>query len=347
MKRPTLAAALNSSIPRTLGLCNDRTSVVEYVNKSCFRLLTDELAPDEGWWFGWVQMLFNITPGPDRTASITTPNEIARVDVLDICNRPRFIRNGFYEYLAFGTGHRPKGCGLTNCDTTQAFERPNTPTLTPFPSSVPQGIRIYPTDARDVGRRFIVQGLDQNGNTVLGTDVTTGASNNGELNLLQMPFGNSGYQWQEITGLIKDPTNGPVTVFTVDPNTGQQTLLTSMEPNETTASYRQYLLAGLPQQCCNVPGNTVQVYAQCRLDFVAAVADTDYLIVPNLDAIEEECQSLKYSRQDSPTSVQLEAKHHQKAIRLLNGQLDLYEGKVKTAVSVPIFGSNRLRPSFL
>ncbi len=353
MLRPTLSSALNrKSLTDAIGKCpnQDRMSCVDAVNEAIESLLDDPLQPDEGWYGTWATMLFNVFPLPNGTATFTTPWNISRVIVLDICNRATFLRNGFYEYLQFGTGHRPKGCcgqSTCRCDVSQGFDRPNTPLLTPFPTVGPQFIRVYPTDARDVGRRFIIQGPDQNGMQVLGTDKTTGTTNIGETLLLQLPFSQSLFQFQSIEGLLKDYTNGPVNIFAVDPTTQAQTQISTMAFNETTASYRQYLLVGLPQGCCNIPGNAVQIYAQVKLEHIPAVADQDYLSIPNLQAIAEECQSKRYSRMDSQAAPSLETKHHSRAIAYLNGQLDRYEGKVRTAISVPIFGSNRLRPSFM
>ena len=343
MIRPTFSSVLNSVLPDLIGYKREnRTAIATYVNDVQQRLLFDPLQPDEGWEFCYVTMNFNLNVDPNsRTAYVRTPAEIARIIVLDICNAPRFLRNGFYEYLQFGTGHRPRGCSGMLCDLTQAFDRPNVATLVPFPTTAPQRIRIYPTDNADVGKRVILQGPDQNGITVLGTDASTGAASLGETVLLGFPFTQSVNSFQDITGILKDATKGPVKFFTVD-SSGNQTLLSSMEPNETSANYRQYLFAGLPQNCCNLPGGAVQVFAQAKLDFVPVVADTDYLTVPNVPALIEEAQAYRYSRFDTAAAAQLEQKHHTKALQLLNGQIDHYQGKVRTAVSVPLFGSQPL-----
>lgn len=342
-QRPTFSSALNSTLPQSLGLCaQDRVAVAGYVNTSMERLINDPLAPDEGWWGGWVTMLFNLNV-TNHTASLRTPGDIARIIVLDICNIPRFLRNGFWEYLIFGTGHQPKGCRPLCCATQQAFDRDIVPTLIPFPTTAPQFLRFYPTDAADIGRRVVAAGLDKNGIPILGTDVATGAASSGETVILQLPFSTSLNEFQDVTSLIKDPTKGPVKIFTVDPVTGTQSALSSMDPNETVAGYRNYFFNGLPDHCCQGQSGIVQVFAQCKLDFVPVVADTDFLIIQSLPAIEEECQSIKYSKMDSPQAPGLEKKHHDKAIQLLNGQLDNYLGKTRTAISVPIFGSARLR----
>lgn len=343
MLRPTFAQLINSDFPEAIGLKpNNRPAVASAANTVMQRLLMDPMQPDEGFWGTWVTMLFNLTVVTgNKTALIRTPENVARLIVLDLCNRPRFIRNGFYEYLQFGTGHRPKGCSAFLCDTTQVFDRPNVPTLVPFPSTAPQNIRIYPTDARDVGKRVIFQGPDQNGIPVLGTDVTTGASDLGEKITLAQPFVTCVNSFQDCTGILKDVTYGPVKFYTVD-STGAQTLLSSMDPNETTASYRQYLFAGLPDNCCNIPGGALQVFAQAKLDFTPVVADSDYLSIPNIPALIEEGQAYRYSKMDTTTAAKLEAKHHAKALSLLAGQMDHIEGKVRTAIGVPIFGSQPL-----
>lgn len=344
MQRLTFADALNSTLPKAIGLCRqDRMEVGFAVNEAQECLLTDELCPDEGWWNTWVTMLFNVTV-TNHTAKIVTPREIARAIVLDICKRPRFLRNGFYEYLAFGTGAQPRGCSSSLCcQTQQAFDRPNVVTLTDFPTNAPQFIRFYISDLADVGKRIIVQGPDQNGKQVLGTDPVTGLATIGEAVTLAFPFATTVNQYQEVQGFIKDPTKGPVTIFAVDPSSTAQTQISSMETNETTASYRQYFLNGLPDHCCNGPQGIVQVLAQCKLDFIPVANDTDYLIIQSIPALIEECQSKRYSRMDAAQAPTLEAKHHQKAIRILNGQLDHFLGKERTAIKVPLFGSNRLR----
>ena len=343
-RRLTFSDALNSGLPKAVGLCQqDRADVAAYVNEAQEHLITDPLAPDEGFWGGWAHMRFNVTV-TNNTAKITTPREVARIIVLDICNRPRQIRNGFYEYLQFGTGLQPKPCNTACCGTQQAFDRDCVPTLTDFPANAPQFLRFFPTNAADVGKRIVVQGPDKNGIQVLGLDPQTGLAIPGETVFLQFPFSTSVNEYQNVTGLLKDETNGPVQIYTVDPATLAQTLLSSMETNETSASYRQYFLNGLPTHCCNQPLGSVQVDAQCKLDFIPVESDTDPLIIQSIPALIEECQAIRYSRMDSQQAPALEAKHHARAISILNGQLDHYLGKVRTAVNVPIFGSNRLRP---
>lgn len=340
--RLTFGQVLNSNLPQALGLCSqDRVAVAAYVNEATERLIADPLAPDEGWPGSWERMLFNVSV-VNHVGTITTPRRVARLIVTDICGHPRFLRNGFFEFLLFTPGIRPKQCGSNCCETQQIFERDNVATLNDFPTTAPQQVRCYPTDAADIGRRVVLQGPDQNGIEVLGTDVATGASNLGETLILQQPFSTSLNSFQTIQGLLKDVTKGPVSFFTVDAS-GTQTLLSSMEPSETTASYRRYQLVGLPTHCCQQPLGTVQVQAQARIDFEPVASDTDYILINSLPALIEECLAIKFGRMDSPQAPAFEDRHHRKAISILNGTLDLIEGKVSTAISVSLFGSNPAR----
>lgn len=340
--RLTFAQVLNSTLPQAVGLCaQDRSGVAAYVNEATERLLFDPLAPDEGYWGSWGRMRFNVQ-SVNHTATFTAPREVARVIVLDICKQPRFLRNGFYEFMSFSAGIRPKGCGSNCCETQQVFERDDVPTLIDFPTDVPQFIRVYPSDARDVGKRIVLQGKDANGIEVLGTDVATGASNQGETLNLQLPFVTSAFSFQTIDGLVKDPTNGPVSIFTVD-SSGNQTQLSSMEPSETTASYRKYQAVGLQSHCCNQPLGSIQIDTQVRFEFIPVLNDLDYVMIQSVPALIEECLAIRFGRMDAPQSVAFEARHHQKALSILAGQLDAYCGKVSTAINVPIWGSRPLR----
>jgi hypothetical protein len=85
------------------------------------------------------------------------------------------------------------------------------------------------------------------------------------------------------------------------------------------------------------------VSTQARLELIPVVSDPDYLFIQSIQALIEEVQSARFSSMDTKSSAQLAASHHTRALQLLNGQLDLYGGKVNTAVRVSPFGSDRVR----
>ena len=338
---------ISSSLPSDVGLCaGDLSGVADYVNRAQLNLLYDPIAPDEGWWGGWVRMKFNVAV-VNGHAYIRTPRDIARLILIDVCRHPVKLRNSFYEFLEFGRGLQPRnqigGACCSISQTTEGYERDSVVTLLEQTVS-PAKIRFYPSDSADVGLTVLLQGNDQNGLPVTSVDLQTQAAILGEQIVLAVPFIDSAFLYTApLTGIQKAASQGQVQIFQVDPVTGIQSALSTMDANETTAQYRHYLINGLPPTCLNMPGGIVQVEAQAKLDFVPVQSASDYLIIPNIPAVIEEAKSIWYSRMDSPNATAKEAKHHAKAIALLCGQLDHYEGKISTAVAVPIFGSDRLR----
>lgn len=325
-----------------MGICQADPMVRAYCNDAQERLLLDPLCPDEGWWGGWITMGFNVLSNGNH-AYVTTPREIARLIVMAVCQQAIRIRNGFYEYLQFGNGLQPKNCRTDNCGQTfQAYERDNVCTLADL-LSTPQKIRVYPSDARDIGKRILIQGKDQNGQVILTTDPNSARSAPGEYIVLASPFVESLNTFSTVDGIQKDETFGPVQITQVDPSTLVENQLSSMQPTEGQANYRRYIVSGIPNVnlCCNTSG-VLQITAQGRLDFIPVANETDYLTIPCVPALIEESMSIRFSRMDSPAAAQQSQLHHARALALLNGQLDTYLGKVNTAVKVPIFGSQRL-----
>lgn len=325
-----------------MGRCQADPVVRDYCNEAQERLLIDPLTPETGWYGTSVIVALNGTVS-NGTVYVTTARDIARLTDIAVCQSPIPIRNGWYEYLRFGDGLQPKTCQATGCGSQfQAYERPNVYTLSDLVGT--KTIRIYPTDPRDVGRRVLIQGKDANGQVVLTTDPGTARSAQGEYVILTSPFADTVNQWTSITGIMKDETYGNLQFFQVDPTTLVETALSSMEPTESTALYRRYMIGGVPNTnlCCQGSG-MVQISAQARLDFIPVVNEVDYLTIPTISALIEECRSIRFSRMDSPAAQQQALVCHGRAISLLNGALDTYVGKTNVALSVPIFGSDRLQ----
>ena len=346
MNRPTLSTFRAQWPSEAMGICQADPTVAAYCNDATERLLMDQMAPDEGWWGGWVTLNLTATIS-NGTAYVVTPREIARLIVMDVCKQPVRIRNGFYEYMQFGAGLKPSTCCGASCgDTFQAYERDTVVTFTDLLATA-QTIRVYPSDVRDTGLRVLLQGKDANGQVILTTDPGTGLGAPGEYLVLAFPFVDSVNTFSTITGIQKDETYGPLQYYQVDPTTGVETSLVTMEGNEGAASYRRYMINGIPNTtlCCTDVGS-VQIAAQGRLDFVPVQNETDYLLIQNVPALIEEAMSIRFSRMDAGNAAQQSINHHVRALNLLNGQLDKYIGKTSTAVSVPLFGSNRMRASF-
>lgn len=351
MKRNRLLDFRLSRGPQAIGLCaTDTARLALMVNSAQQRLLYAHESGDEGWHGTWAEMAFTATRA---NPYITTPRDVARIEKMAICQHPVKIENPFYDYLQFGCGPVPKSCWHNDYGSkwaATAHTRNNAVTFTDL-STPPQYIRIYTADTTGADtdathpHRVLIQGTDSNGNTVYSMDA--GAQVQGIFVNLELPFADVmqaslPLAFNTITGIQKDVTSAPIQIFQVDPATGAEVLLHIMEPSETVASYRRYYLHRLPAYCCNASDDTIAVTGICKLELIPVTVDTDYLLIQNLEALIEECQSVRYSESDSEVGKKMAADRHAQAIRLLQGELVHYLGKERPALSFHPFGSASL-----
>lgn len=345
MNRLRLIDIQASSLPNSIGECvGNLPNLAATVNECQERYLHDPTQPDEGWYGTYGRMAFTVDPD---NHSITTPRDVARVTLIDICKKPVIIRNDLYEFMEFGNGLMPSCCsGSPLCDNVGVFGRGLVVTTKDLVPN--KNLRIYISDEADIGKRILVQGLDANGVSVYSQDGFVRV--NGVYVDLAAPFVDVALEsiaidFSKITGLQKDITNGPVQVFSVDPDTAEEVLLVTLEPSEQVSSYQRYYLNGLPGCCCESPN--LQVMAIVKFEYVPAVNPTDYLIIQSRPAIIEGCRSLRYGSMDIPNAKDLAAHHYQKGLAYLAGLADHMQGKERVSIRVPIFGSDRMRPSMI
>lgn len=345
MQRLRLIDCRLSRLPNLVGLCQaDTPDIAAVVNSAQQRLLYAKEASDESWHGTWAEVRLNVAR---EAPYITLPREFARIEVVNVCDKPIPVFNQFYEYLQFGNGRMRKDF-LRRCRTPQraAYERNNAVLFNDLFGG-PQIIGIYTTDSADLGvKRVLVQGLDQNGMPVYTQDNNVQVL--GEFVTLAAPFATTKNTYSKITGIQKDLTNGTISIAQIDPVTANQVFLSTMEPGETTASYRRYFFSHLPCGCCSQTGTVVtscppvQVDALVKLDLIPVAVDTDYTLIQNLEALIEESQSAHLSKAQTTAGQQLSAVHHINAIRLLNGELGHYHGVNSPAANIAYFGSARL-----
>lgn len=329
-----------SAFPTRVGLCQaDAPRIFELANECIQRLL---FAGGETGFFGcWAKVAFLV----QRTNPfITLPPGFARAINIDVCRKPIRVQNEFMEFLEYGIGLReaPPQIRGNFCGALQGFERGNYPTLIDLPA--PSYLRLYATDPADYNRRLLVgSAKDQNG---LGIYTQDGLQSvNGFYLTLKAPFDTSPFLVSSFQNIAKDFTQGDVLLTAVDPTTGAETTLSRYGPDEISPSYRRYYFNALPTNCCSISPITpglVQVTAMLKYEYQPIRRDTDFLIIGNIPALIEEAQAIRYSSIDEPTAAQLEAKHHKKAISLLQAEQRHELGELQPAINQAIFGSARL-----
>ena len=217
---------VDGRLGNAVGICqSDVKGYCSFLNASQRRLLYAKEASEESWWGTWAEIAFTVTRA---VPFFTAPREVARLELVDVCNRPVAVQNQFFEFLRFGNGHLPKFFCQQNrgCFHPQVLSRNNVPTFTDL-TSPPQYIRIYPTDAADVNKGVVMQGTDSNNNVIysqLGLNRITGTTV-----YLDQPFvtvalsgSTAPLPFNSITGIQKDATVGVVRFTQVDPTTGKR-----------------------------------------------------------------------------------------------------------------------------
>ena len=336
-----------SSGPESIGLCQgDVAGCAQVMNEVQPRLINAKEAGDEGWWGTWAEVAFNIS---QSNPFITTPRSVARLESINMCTMPIPLQNQFYEYMQYTNGSWPKNqCRSQLCSPLSAFTRNNSVT---FSDLVPPNkiLSIRGTSAADETLRTLIGCVDANDQVVFSLDgpvQVRGVYVNLTLPSSTLSVSGVPLEISQITGIQKDVTVGSVSYYEVDTVTGDERLLLTMEPSETTAYYRRYYLSGVPKNCCGVPAavaGTVQVTAMAKLEAFPVKVDSDYLLIQNLQALICEAQAWRLSKVDSSAAKGESRERHNAAIGLLQGELVNYLGKQDPAVSFAPFGTARLR----
>lgn len=326
--------------PTVCGICaSDLVACADLVNTAQRRLIFCSEAGEDGWYGGFAEMAFSVS----RTNPyLTLPREVARLEFVDVCQRPVRINNQIAEYLQFSNGRLPKSFPCQRWPSSlQVYSRNTVPTFTDL-TNAPQILTAYLTDPADSGKRVLLQGTDNNGQTIYSQDGANQVL--GVYVVLRQPFVSSPVQFSSITGIQKDQTLGAVQIFQTDPTTGVQVLLVAMQPTEQTAAYRRYLFDPIRfNSCC--PGSdatSVSLTAIVKLDLIPAQVDQDYLLIQNLEALIEEAQSKRYSEIDNKNAQAMSIEKHTMAVRSMNAELTHYFGMNEPAVSFAPFGTAKL-----
>lgn len=345
--RTTLGQLALSDFPRAVGLCDgDLPGIARAANRAQQVLINK--GGETGWFGGWQKVAFQVTR---CFPYITLPRALARVINMDVCRFPIRIQNEFYEFLEAGIGLQDFTLCRDWCGALEGYERGVWPTMVDL-TPTNQFLRLYTTDARDVGKRVLFgPALDQNSNNIYSQD---GANSvNGFYMTLGPSMVTNPFIVTNIGGIQKDATYGDVLLTQVDATSGAEVVLSRYAPDETTPAYRRYFIKRLPCGCEPIPAQSpciapltvppfVTVTAMAKLEFIPANRATDFLIIGNIPALIEQAKANRYSDMDTAQAQQMAEVNGARAIKYLNDELRHYLGELQPAVNVAPFGTAHL-----
>jgi len=177
-------------------------------------------------------------------------------------------------------------------------------------------IRAYHQLASDVGKTIRIFGLDNNGQPLRET-IGGGVWQDGITLRFAVPYAQSLTYVRQIDRVIKDETQGNITLFAYNVADAVLEDLATYEPSETNPAYERYQL-NIPN-CTTGTCTTKSVIALVKLKFIPARFGSDLVYIQNLDALKLLIQSIKSGEAGDRQSA---IGYEQDAIRELN--LDLF-----------------------
>lgn len=309
----TLASIKQSNIPKVLNLCPDDPRLLQFVNEAQERLMST--AKD---WVGtWQSARFVISGG-----CITWPRGVLEIRQAKICGTPMLLRNSWYEYVQpVGEPNDAKRTG--DFLVLQEYDQ------SPVHANVAltgNTIRFFPGTASDVGKRILVQGYNAN-NVFVRSQDTDGTWVDGEYVTLESPFTDTVNTWYEngITGIQKDLTDQPVTMFDVNALDGDTSEMASFDPDDYYPSFKRSKIFDRVRRLVTGSCCTFQMECIVKRAHIPVRIDTDYLVLQNLAAFKDACQGVKRDEDEGPGAG---LPFMRSAEKLLTGQLQNVLGRL-------------------
>jgi hypothetical protein len=302
---------MNSSDPR----------VMDVVNRGCERLLYDAGKSVDT----VARYTVCLTDG-----CVTWPRELETIEAWEKCGGAGTVRNGWYEFLAYGPGGMSSGNGSSD----QLRDRGNS---VAFDDVVGTGkkLAVYADGTEDDGAFMLVRYYDGNANkvyTTVGSDVIEGERipiPNPAVDVPPYSFSASEIMAGGLYEVIKPVTKKPIRLYEYDTVALTYRALAYYEPDETLPTYRRSLipcLAGSSTGGCT----TQRVTVMAKRRFIPATGDDSVLIISHADAVRLACQAIK---KEEDVGIAEAEPMWQMAIRCLDRQLRHYQGD---GVAVPI-----------
>lgn len=311
----TLAQAKTSSIRNIAGCCPDSSQFRQLINDATRRLMR------RGDWQGTIVPIHVCA----KNGCVTFPRYVDQVRAVNRCSVPMPVTGLWYRFL----DHGDYLCCLTA--NTPPLGLSAYGTMPTYNSVFGDGrfIRAYPDCKADVDaeKTITIFGVD-NSDMPLRTNNGDGTYSEGWTLTLALPYVSTTDYVRRIDRVLKDTTQCNVRLFAYDATLDALEDLAVYEPSETNPQYQRYTLQ---VGCCTgtACGDSKSIVALVKLRFIEALADTDLVLIENLDALKLMVQAIKCEEQGERAKAR---EHEMDAIRELN--LDLANAVPEAQVSV-------------
>lgn len=340
MPLTTLKDAKNSRLRQIAQSCPDDQEFLSLVNDAT------EMLMRRGSFWGTVQKVQVCT----YNGCITWPRYVGTVLAINIGSHPLPLWNNWWDFMPMSRQDWCSGgfalSATGSCSgNIQAVEDGVTPVFNKIPCGQLNYIQVYLSALADVGKTVTLFGVDSNGQVARTMD-SSGNLQEGETLTLASPFVRSKLQYQSITRITKDVTQGVVRYYQYNSSNQLLTDLVFHDPTETTPMYRHSRISRINNQnvscaqaqtsCGTLCNGLRSVVALIKMDFIPVVADTDIIQIDNLQALKTMVMSIKAMEAEDPDkSERLEAS----SVRELNLEIRNKLPNSQIPIQVQCYGS--------
>lgn len=238
---------------------------------------------------------------------ITLPREFESILGYNFGGIAHQVYNQWYEFMENGPGIAPVG------DWKRLIDRGYAPTFRSLESQ--KYIKVYTDLVEDSTATILFRGSDSLNNRVQ-TQENDQYIDGERLSLQTSPVTTSS-AFRDVDAINKTVTKGWVRVYAVDPDTGAESCVAILAPDETLPMYRRYAIPGFENQ----QGSTVTVLAKRK--FIPVISDDDDLIITNLGALK---MMLIAIEKEENNNLDDAIKYEAKALDLLREELREVQG---------------------
>jgi hypothetical protein len=297
-------------IASAAGICSDDVRVISYLNRGVRRLL------NKGKWAG-TTIRYRVCVNSD---CITWPRQIQTIEAVAVCDRPSKVRNEWFEFLEAGQGimGTDSGNGLQLVDRGEACSFDDITA-----GSTIARIRVYSDVVEAASKYIILQGYDENGNWIRTQDGTTWIDGE-KVTISTVPAtpAVTTKKFSALVRVIKDVTNGMIRLYEYN-GTSNVRALAFYEPDEKLPSYRRSFIPELADVNTSSTCESASVEVMAKLRFMEVSNENDFLLIGNVDALEEITRALvAYDQKQWPEAKAFEAT----ALQLLQDELGAHTG---------------------
>lgn len=327
--KATVADLKASSVPETLNVRPSDPRLIQWLNMATERLL------NRGDWIGAYAKVRVCVRGP----CFAWPRQVLTVEKAAICNQSVPVRTQWYEFEDYGPG-----LNLVNllCPV-EVVDDGFAPTVSDIQGSA-KYIKVYGFVPEDADAEVRVEGYDEN-NQWIRTEETPGDGDwlNGEgIPIALTPNTSTRFFGSTPTAIRKPRTKGSVSVYTLNPDDNTEILLAAMQYDETVANYRRSRIINWHKVCtCGatpVNQNTT-LTAIVKLGYVPVSQDEDWLLIPNLPAMQDAMQGVQKIAKNLLTEGYA---YLNSAVNELNKEIRSNIGRDKVTIGFHAHGASKL-----